>query len=361
MAGCIQISAAAMLFVLPALGPVDECAAENTSEKGGCGKKIQVGAVLPLSAGPMSSGLSVQRSIQLAGEKYDRSGCVEFLFEDDQLEPRKTVAAVKKLIEVDRVSGLIVYGTPTSLAVADYVEQRKLPMIAFSILRRVVENRRYIVKHWCTAERLDQAIIAEVKRRSYPTVAVASTFNDAMLGLRDLFVQSGTAKIVADDEFNKEDFDFRTAALKIKQKNPAAVYVLIYPPQTSPFVRALRTVGYGGEMFGVHNIEDPAEVAAAAGAMEGMWLANGDDAAGEGYAALYFERFNGKPPLGGANGFDAAKLFIEAAASGREINEYLHTVRNFSGAFGIYHASGSNDFTFPAAIKVVQGGSFEKP
>lgn len=326
----------------------------------GCARKATIGVILPLSGGPVSSGVFVQNSILLASAKNDPQQCVRFIFEDDQLVPKNTVSAFAKLADQDRVDGLIVYGTPTSLAVVDAADAKHLPMIALSILGRVVANRQYVVKHWCTAERLNEAVDREVRRRKYASVAVVSTVNDAMLGLRDLFRSSGAAAVLLDEEFSKDDFDFRTIAVKIKQRQPSAVYVLLYPPQPNAFIRMLREAGYRGDLFGVHNVEDPAEVQAARGEMEGMWLANGDDSAGEHYRDDYRARFGADPGLGGASGYDAAKLFIGAAASGQDLNSYLHTVRSFSGAFGVYNASGKNDFDFPAVIKTIHGDKFEK-
>lgn len=326
----------------------------------GCPSRLKIGAVLPLSGGPVSSGQAVQKSIMLASEKYDPLDCVKFIFEDDQLTPKNTVNAVNKLLDIDKIDGLIVYGTPTSLAVVDIAEQRHLPMVALSILGKVVAGRNYVVKHWCTAERLNEAVSAEVARRGYKAVAIASTVNDAMLGLRDLFKQTNSQLIVVDEEFAKDDYGFGSFAARLRQKKPDALYVLIYPPQTAPFMKALRSAKFSGEAFGVHNIEDPNEIKASDGAMIGMWFANGDDGAGEHYRTDYQRKYSEPPVLGGASGFDVAKLFIESVQQTQNLNSYLHNVKNFSGAFGVYDASGKNDFNFKAAIKEVTRDGFKK-
>lgn len=100
---------------------------------------------------------------------------MDFLFEDDQLLPKNTITIVNRFITVEKVDGLIVYGTPTSIAVGDIVERHKLPMIALSILGKVVQDKKYIVKHWCIAEKLNEAVSQEVRRRGYKSVAIVST------------------------------------------------------------------------------------------------------------------------------------------------------------------------------------------
>lgn len=325
-----------------------------------CKSHLKVGVVLPLSGGPVSAGQAVQRSILLASEKYDPSACVKFFFEDDQLVPKNTVSAVTKLLNIDQINSLIVCGTGTSLAVADIAEQRHLPMIALSILGKVVAGRSYVVKHWCTAERLNEAVSAEVSRRGYKTIAIASTINDAMLGLRDLFLKTNPQLVILNEEFAKDDYSFESFALHVRREKPDAVYVLMFPPQAAPFMKTLRTAKYSQDAFGVHNIEDPNEIKASEGSMIGMWFANGDDGAGENYRADYTAKYSEPPVFGGANAFDVAKLLIEAAQHGVDPNVYLHSVKNFSGAFGSYDATGNNDFNFKAVIKEVTETGLKK-
>ncbi len=325
-----------------------------------CARKLKIGVSLPLTAGAISSGEAVRNSIILAKEKYDKNNCVDFIFEDDQLLAKNAVTNIRKFLSVDHVDGVIVYGTPTSIAVGPIIEEAKVPMIAMSILGKVVEGKSYIVKHWVTAERLTQAIAQEVKKRGYKKVAIVSTQNDAMLGLRDLFLDGKYAEVVVNDEFVRDNFDFRSTILRIIAKGADAVYVLLYPPQPGIFVKQLREQGYKGDAFGVHNIEDPKEVDASLGKMMGMWLANGDDTAGEGYRADYRKRFSIETSLGGGSGFDTAKMFIEAACNKDDINVYLHGIKNFQGSFGTYNATGKNDFDFSAVIKVIEQDGFKK-
>jgi branched-chain amino acid transport system substrate-binding protein len=325
-----------------------------------CPKTLKVGVSLPLTAGAISSGEAVKNSIILADERYDARNCVQFIFEDDQLLAKNTLTVVNKFIEVDRVDGVIVYGTPTSIAVSDLIEKNKIPMIALSILGKVVQGRAHIMKHWCSAERLNNAVTSEAQKRGYKNIAIVSTQNDAMLGLRDLFVKDKVANIILDDEYVRDNNDFRSSIAKISANRAGAVYVLLYPPQTGLFMKQLRQQGFKGDAFGVHNIEDPHEVESSGEVMLGMWLANGDESAGEDYRSAYKRRFNEEAALGGASGYDSAKMFIEASQQDGDVNMFLHNLKNFHGAFGTYSATASNDFDFGAVIKVVEKDGFKK-
>jgi ABC-type branched-subunit amino acid transport system substrate-binding protein len=328
--------------------------------KTSCQKTLRIGVSLPLTAGAVSSGEAVKNSIILADEKYDSHNCVQFIFEDDQLLAKNTALIVNKFISVDHVDAIVIYGTPTSIAVGAAIEKNKIPTIALSILNKVVQDKIYIMKHWCSAERLNQAIEREAQRRGYKSVAIVSTQNDAMLGLRDLFLRNKVANVILDDEYTRDDNDFRTSIAKITTSRADAVYVLLYPPQTGVFVKQLRRQGFKGDAFGVHNIEDPQEIKSSGGAMIGMWLANGDETVGEEYHSAYRKRFRLEPALGGANGYDSAKMFIEASQQEGDLNAYLHNLKDFHGAFGTYSATSNNDFDFSAVVKVVEKDGFRK-
>ncbi len=323
-----------------------------------CQRKLKVGVSLPLTAGAVSSGESVKNSIDLADREFDTANCVEFVFEDDQLLAKNTVANVNKFLDQDSVDALVIYGTPTSLAVASIAEARQVPMLAFSIMPQVVKDRRYVMKHWSSAEVLNQAVVRESELRAYRKVAIVSTQNDAMLGLRDLFRQSRPAAVVLDEEFSRDTFDFRASILKIINSKAEAVYVLLYPPQTSAFFKQLRELKFHNPAFGVHNIEDPQEVEAASGAMLGVWLANGDATRGLNYFVKYRQSYAKPPALGGGNGYDVAKMLIQAAQQKKSINDYLHNLHEFQGSLGVYSATPNNDFDIPAVIKVVSDSGF---
>jgi branched-chain amino acid transport system substrate-binding protein len=319
---------------------------------------VRVGVIVPLSGSAAASGETIRRSIELAAEKFNRDSAVQFIFEDDQLQPKNTVTAAQRLLDEQKVSGLIVFGTPTSLAVAGIAEQRKVPMLAFTILEKVVAGRSYVVKHWVTSRAITALVQKEVLKRGYKKVAIVSSINDAMLALKDQFTDNAVVEISYEAEIPREDLDFKTVISRIVKTKPDAVYNLLWAPQPGLFAKQLRAAGYKGPMFGYSNLEDPNEIKVAEGALDGTWLASGDDSAGDEYYNLYQQRFGKRPAAGGSNAYDAAHLFIRGVRSGA-LNNYLHSAAGFTGAFGTYDASGQNDFTIKPIIKKIEDGNIK--
>lgn len=315
----------------------------------------RIGVVCPLTGSAATSGVTLKNSIAMAREKFDPDGSVEFIFEDDQLSPKNTVAAVNKLVTLDKVDGLLVFGSPTSLAVNSIAEAHHTPMIALSIVDRVVAGFSFVVKLWVPARAENDLVVAEVKRRGYQRIAVVATTNDAMLTLKQLAVQSLPERIVSSEDVNREEADLRSVALRVLAKSPDAVYNLMWAPQPGLLAKTLRSLGYRGQIFGVHNLEDPSEIVNSGGSLDGSWMATSDDSAGTDFTSEYRQRFLALPAAGGANAYDAAKLFIQGAKSG-DLNHFLHNVRDFHGACGSFSASGKNDYTIGARLKYIRAG-----
>lgn len=313
-----------------------------------------IGVTAPLSGTGSAWGEGVRTGLAVAESGCNASGTVKFVLEDDQLQPKNTVAAVNKFI-AQGVRGLIVFGSPTSLSVNDIAERHKLPMVGMTIVPRAVEGKRYVMRHWVSAAAENDRVVAEVKSRGYKRIAVVATINDATLELKRLFGASMPSNVVLAEEIERENVDFGALLTKIKQSSPDAIYNLLFTPQPGLFARKVREAGFKGAMFGVHNLDDPAEIAQAQGALEGVWLVTGDDSRGREFNSIYEQRFGKKPPLGAANTHDIACMFVDAVKSGRDVNDFLHAIRGFKGALGEYSALPSNDFSLPVMLKEIRG------
>lgn len=320
--------------------------------------KLRVGVIAPLTGPLASSGQAFWNAIQLADELYGKDHSIEFLVEDDGFQPKNSVACARKFID-DKVDAIMIFGTPTGMAVVPITEQAHMPLAVVTILDKVVAGKNFAVRHFVAWQAENERITAEVQRRGYKRIAVVTSINDATLSLRDGFLKSGVAEVVLNDEYPRDNLDFLATATKIKAAAPDAVYHLLFSPQGPIFTRALRNAGYSGPIFGVHNVEDPADVAAAQGSYDGIWYVTGDDRGAEALRAAYIKRFGTSPAMGWGNGFDYAKMFIEAARKNVPPLAYLKNLKDFEGVFGRYGAASGNTFDLKATIKKVDGAEFK--
>lgn len=118
-----------MVFIAAPISPV------MAGETGITKDKIKIGLYTPMTGPIAGLGKSLLAGINtylnIVKEKGGIHGRnIELLVEDDAYQPAKTVAATKKLVEMDEVFALVsATGAPTTLAVLDYLEENKVPLI----------------------------------------------------------------------------------------------------------------------------------------------------------------------------------------------------------------------------------------
>ena len=313
---------------------------------------IKIGVITPLTGVLAASGISVKNSIQLADQIYDTENLVEFSFEDDALQPKNSVSIARKFI-AEHKDAIIIFGTPTSMAVAPITEQAKVPLLTITILDKVVKDRSFAFRHFVSWQEENRLVIEQAKVKGYKRIAIVASANDATLALKDGFINQSGLQVVLAEDFIRDDFDFRSLITKVKANKPDAIYNLLFSPQASVFMKSLRESGSKVPVFAVHNVEDPSEIKAAGKAFEGIWYVTGDDSAGTFYRESYQKQYSVLPAMGGSNAFDYAKMIIEAAQKNTPLLDYIKTLKNFSGAFGEYSIAADNSFQLKATVRVL--------
>ena len=226
-------------------------------------------------------------------------------------------------------------------------------MISISIDSRVVAGKKFILKHWAAVETLSAAAVAEVRRRGYKNLAVVATTNDAMLALKEKFDAALGPQIVFSESFLPDVTDFTALAARIRSLTAEAVYLLLYPPQTSILAKQLRVLGYTGAFFGAHPLENVAEVRAAEGALDEAWFVTGSVLADQDFPQRYLKAFNTEMMNGALSGYDVAKMLI-LGATAPDLNIFLHQLRDFEGVIGKYSATADNGFDLPVRVSTVK-------
>lgn len=319
--------------------------------------KRKIGACVGVTGNLASVGTGIRNAIILADKENDPDNRVEFIFEDDGFDAKKTAAAVKKLIEEDHVDGLIIFGSNTALAVNGMAEEAKIPMIALGNSKKIFEGKKYVMMHFLNTDAENEVIVREVKKLGYKRIAVIASAHDAMLALSDAFRRDLPDRVVASFESNPGETDFRAEITKIKAVNADAVYNVLLPGPAVLFPKQLRQMGYKGELFSAHAVDDWTQVQNAGGSLDGTWYVTGNVVKDSGFAERYRAAFNELPRLATPNGYDSAKLFIEASSSS-DMNRFLHEVKDFHGVMGTYGLNPEGYFNLPAELKKITPDGF---
>ena len=320
--------------------------------------KRKIGVSLGLTGNLATIGVALRNAILLAQEENDPSHEVEFLFEDDSFDPKRTVAATMKFIDQDKVDGLIVFGSGTALAVNNLAEAKKIPMIALGNSKKIIAGKKYVMMHFLDTDTENEVVVQEVKQRPYKRIAVICSSQDAMLDLSNAFKKALPERVALSMEILPSDTDFRSVVARIKSSNADAVYNILLPGPTALFAKQLRELGYNGELFSAHAVDDWNQVTNYQGALIGTWFVTGNVIKDNDFVHRYQAVFHDTPKVATPNGYDAAKIFIEAAHA-PDMNAYLHQLKDFHGVMGTYGLNPSGYFELSAALRKITASGFE--
>ena len=328
---------------------------------------FKVGIILPLSGDGASVGEAIKNGMMLGWERLPQTARdqLSLVFEDDALSPQNAISAFRKLTGKQDISILANAGSASAKALAPLADRAHIPFIAIATDPEVVRNKTHTVNFWVTAEEEARVALEESLRRGYRRIARITTIHDCTNSIKDAFDKAnhGQLDIVLDEEYPSSVRDFRTYIAKLRSiQNVDAIFVLLYPGQTGVFAKQVRQQGVALPLFSAEFFEDAAEVKSSAGALVDQWYVNTDDP-----DQLFLDQFRRRFPnsslYGASNGHDLIMLLGAAvlqSTNREQINQFLHSVKNFSGVLGTYSASGDNRFTLPAAVKIVTTDGFRK-
>lgn len=328
--------------------------AEEASDSVGI---LKVGVVAPLSGNLGFIGESIRNMIALADSDFDSTDRIEFIFEDDVFDPKKTVSAVKKLLASDKVGGFILFGSGTSLAAGAILEQLKVPSIAIAMSDSTVKGKKFIFRHYVPVEAQARAIAKEIARRRYDSIAIVSTEQEATLQFKNLIHTYSSVPVSVDEILTPGDTGLASLALRIKASNPSAVFFNLLPPELSILPLELRKIHYSGEFFGSSQLQNESAVRAAQGALSNTWFVGPDDSNAKKLNQRYSDHFKLKPVPEGLNAYDSAKLFVLCAKAVDLPACFINSER-LTGVFGPYQIGPHNTFKIPVAVKLIRNNEF---
>jgi len=329
--------------------------------------KVRMAAILPLTGEAASWGQSVKNGMTMAFEALtpELKSKLEIVYEDDALSPKMSVSALQRLLSSGKIDVVFNQSSGTAKALAPILEAKKIPLLAVASDPEVVQGRQYAFNLWVTPEEEARALIPEMQRRGYKRVARIVTTHPGTFAASRI-VNARLPKditLTLDEDYPPDVKDFRSFITKVRdqQKEIDSVMVVLLPGQLGIFARQLRQMGVSLPIFGWETLEDVHEVAASQGALIGAWYVNADDGNGP-FLKDYRARYPDASSYCAANGHDAVLLIaraIELGIKANAINEFLATLRNFSGALGTYSATGDQRFTLPARVKIVTEKGFD--
>lgn len=350
----------------------------------GCVKKdpvdIQTGVITPLTGDGATYGEATKRGVDLAVEEINQKGGIkgkkiQVIYEDDQLKPEAGVDAIKKLINVHRVSVILgAFGSSVTLAIAPIAEANKVVLFSASSTADAIKDAGdYIFRNVPPNSRQGQSA-AEFATNKLNAKAAAVLYinNDYGISLAKAFenaFKDRGGSVVITEKYNPGDREFSTQLSKIKSKEPLVVFYPGHYQESGLILKQAREMGVRGIFIGGDGSYSPELIKIAGKAAEGSYctlMAMGYGVADEEikrFTEAFKSKYRVEPDVYAAYAYDALKIVAHAIDKGGynsdAIRNALYQIKEFKGVTGLTSFDKFGEVEKPFYIYEVKGQRFE--
>ena len=225
--------------------------------------EIKIGVWTPLS-GPLSLlGTSASDGVKVWADEVNSTGGIngrkiKVIIYDDGASPQEGQAAVRRLVEQDKVFMLIAGSSSGStLPMRKYITKKKVPFVSSISSNNNLMNpfSRYIFRIYANETDQAKAIINwMIAKENIKRPAIIYNSNDYGVGgfeeAKAQLKQKYGMQLVAAERYNTGDQDFSAQLLRIKVAKPDGVLVYAYAPSAGIIARQAKELGLEAKMFG---------------------------------------------------------------------------------------------------------------
>ena len=358
-------------------------------------EEYRVGAVFAITGPASWLGEPERNTALMIEEEVNKQGGInghplKLIIEDTVGDETKTVNAVKKLINSDKVCAII--GPSRSgctMAVIPIMQEAEVPLISCAAAEAIVVGKDGTQNKWIfkTPQKDSHAaekIFEDMKSKGISRIAILTgTTGFGAQGREQLkkLAPAWGMEVVADETYGPKDSDMTVQLTKMKGKNPQAIVNWSIVPAQAIVCKNMKQLGMDIPLYQSHGFGNIKYVEAAGEAAEGTLFPCGRLLVVESlpedhpqkkllaaYKKDYEDRFKEKVSTFGGHAYDSLWLVIEAlkkvGPDRAKIRDYLENKKDFVGTGGVFVFSPEdhNGLTREAfEMIVVKDGGFAVP
>lgn len=291
---------------------------------------IKIGGVAPLSGGVAVYGVECKNGIDLAIAEINAAGGingkqVEFICEDDEGDPAKSVSAYKKLITKDKTR--LIIGSLTSgctLAITSQAQANKVLQIAPAATAPAITDAGNFIFRTCFIDPFQGRVGGKFSYENLGAKKAAILYdigNDYSVGLMENFESEFTKQggtIVAKESYGTGEKDFNAIITKVKAANPDVVYLPDYYATVALIAKQLRAQGVNTPLVGADGWDGLTENAGDEvlnGYYSNHYAEDSDAPAVKKFVGNFEKKYGKKPNAFAALGYDSMYMLKDAIAA----------------------------------------------
>lgn len=348
----------------------------------GAADTVKIGLLAPLTGFAAADGLSVLNSVQLAVERVNQDGGVlgrqvELVYYDDRADGKEAVALSRKLIQQDRVAGVVggSYSTP-SRAVAPIFEDEEIPFVAaYAVHPDITKAGKYCFRNgFLGMVEGKSAGYVSVELLKAKKIALLTSDNDFGRTLAEGFKaylgnQGKAAQIVFEQTYPFKEKDFKPYLSKVKEANPDILFASGYYFQTGPIVQQARELGLNVQILGEEGADSPKFLEIAGASAEGFVIVTNLDRDDprpvvQDFLKTFEQRYQIQPDMVGASAYDAFMIICEGirragATDGPAIQQAIAATKDYNGLTGVLKGfTDIGEVVKEVQVQIVKDGRF---
>src|SRR5450830_1579247 len=253
---------------------------------------VNLGGIEPMTGGSATFGISGKNGVDMAVEEFNTAGgamvggvktTINYINEDDTGSPEVGASAVHKLIDQDKVIGIIGAQTSmVSLAIGPVLQAAGIPMISPSSTNEKVTLVGDYIFRSCFLDAFQGRVMANYVWNTLKLKTAAVLYdnaNDYNMGIAQIFKTSFEAlggKVVAYEAYTNEatTVDYKPQLTNIKAANPEFLYLPNYYNGVALQLKQARQMGLNAPAGGGDAWDSPDLVTIGGAAVEGAIFTN---------------------------------------------------------------------------------------
>jgi len=351
------------------------------------GQDIPVGFFAPITGPAAADGASAKNAVELGLKEVNDAGGISgkkinLIIYDDRMNPQEAVAIANKLIEKDKVIGVVSgsYSAPTRVT-APIFQKAGIPMVAGYAVHPDVtwDPREKKPNDFCfrngflgeiEGAAAAQFAVKNLKAKKVSLIFMDNDFGRAISsGFADRAEKLG-AKVLTKQMYKfPGEKDFRPYLTRIKEGNPDLIFAAGYYNEAASIVRQAKELGVTSKIMGEEGFDSPKFLEIAGPAAEGVVIATNLDRDDprplvQNFLKNYRKAYNEDADMVGASSYDAFMILVnaikKAGTDPKAIQKALLETKDYNGLTGKISRFVQGEVVKPVQIQVVKGGKFHR-
>jgi len=312
-------------------------------------RPILIGAVLPLTGPAASIGKAAANGLQLCMEEFNSQGGIqgrqiELLIEDGGGDPKTSISAYRKLIDVHGVKFIITTLSSVSMSLSPLAEREKIILFADAAHPDITKGRAYVFRHSNVADQEASAILSHLAlinaHARVATLVVHDDYGNAIASsVQHQIVNSRDGLIlVAAETYPNTETDFRSHIARLTAANPDCIVIGGLSTSMGLAIRRLREQGFVGTIYvTLPFVLLPDGIAAAGSAIHGVYyntFAFQESALIAKLEQEYTKRFHEKMPVSAVIEYNTMQLLLYAieqvSYDTARVDSFLRSLKTFN-------------------------------